>query len=350
MTSSDLSLVAQEGGIVFIVALLLCRLLISINIAAVPLSRSSHHIPTPSAGGLGIIFSFIVGFIIEVYRTNSPLPYSRSIIPYIISLLLIGGISFMDDCRPISYRVRLFVHLLGSLVIVTSSGMLIKFPAFSFLNDSLFAQALTVFSLVSLINATNFLDGLNGLLGGTTFLTLGCISLMFPFNTIPSILSLLLMPAILGFLIFNFPKGKIFMGDIGSTFFGLTLGFIALSTQKNVTSVSETAWIDKGFILSLTPMAFLWFDVGFTLIRRAFLKRRLTEPHRDHLFHLIYDKGYSHLFVSNLYLLTVIIMGGLSLTCYYSYISFTEMILIYTLLQAGLCWWVFKGVPHAMGR
>jgi UDP-GlcNAc:undecaprenyl-phosphate GlcNAc-1-phosphate transferase len=230
---------------------------------------------------------------------------------------------------------------------ITAAGLNIQFPAFPILNNTLFSQAFTVFSLVSLINATNFLDGLNGLLAGSVALTLVFIIFMFPLYSPPSVYGLLLIAAILGFLIFNFPRGKIFMGDIGSTFLGLSLGFIALLTQEDASTLSETAWIHKSFILSLTPMAFLWFDVGFTLVRRAFLKRRLTEPHRDHLFHLLHDKGYSHLFVSNLHFLTVILMGGLSLLCYGGMISFIELVLIYSLLQAGFCWWVFRG---ALGR
>jgi UDP-GlcNAc:undecaprenyl-phosphate GlcNAc-1-phosphate transferase len=348
MINSNLILTIQGGVATFLLSILFTRLLIYINIPAIPLSRSSHQITTPSAGGLAMVIAFIFGLVIELYRFSflkAPLSY---LIPYIASILTIGIISFLDDCRPISYRVRLFVHLLGALMIA-AGGFDIKFPAFPFLNNSLFSQAFTVFSLVSLINATNFLDGLNGLLAGSIALTLGFIVLMSPLYSPSFIYALLLIAAILGFLIFNFPRGKIFMGDIGSTFLGLSLGFIALLTQSNASAISETAWIHKGFILSLTPMAFLWFDVGFTLVRRAFLKRRLTEPHRDHLFHLLNDKGYSHLFVSNLHFLTVIVIGGLSLYCYYGLISFITLISTYTLLQTIFCWWVFRRAD-AMAR
>ena len=165
---------------------------------------------------------------------------------------------------------------------------------------------------------------------------------MVPLLSTQGLYTLLLIPALLGFFIFNFPKAKIFMGDVGSTFLGLTLGFLALLSQENAWLHSPTAWVDKNFVLSLTPMAFLWFDVGFTLLRRCFLGRRLTEAHRDHLFHLLHDAGYSHATVSGIYFISVLVMGGLSLSCYYGFFSFVDCLFMYMVIQAVFCGWVFK--------
>ena len=258
-----------------------------------------------------------------------------------LAAFLVGSVSFRDDCQPVSYRARLFTHILAACTILLA-GLNLDFPAFSHLNNSWFAQIITLITLVGLINGANFLDGLNGLLAGAVILNLVFMMLFTPLMSGIGLVDGVLITAILGFLIFNFPSGKIFMGDVGSTFLGLVLGFLALLMQSYSLHPSDTAWINKTFILSLMPMAFLWFDVGFTLIRRAFLGCRLTEAHRDHLFHLLYDAGYSHKFVSCLHFLTIIFMGFLSLCCHCGLLSFLELTFIYGIVQAGFCWWVFK--------
>lgn len=260
---------------------------------------------------------------------------------FAIAAFLLGSVSFWDDCYPVSYRARLFAHLLAACVLVIA-GLNLDFPAFSHLNNTWFAEIITLVTLIGLINGANFLDGLNGLLAGSVVLNLiFMIFIATPMSGV-AVLAMILIFALLGFLVFNFPFGKIFMGDVGSTFLGLALGFLALLLQNQDLSPSDTALVNKTFVLSLMPMAFLWFDVGFTLVRRAVLGRRLTEAHRDHLFHLLYDAGHSHGFVSSIYFLTVIFMGCLTLSCHYGFTSFVELVIVYGIVQAGFCWWVFK--------
>lgn len=335
--------------VTFIVSAIVTRFLIYINISAFPVLRSSHQIPTPSAGGLSIILSafvgtmlYINGFIVEF------LGDFKLLIPFGLSTVVLASISFLDDCYPISYRVRLFFHFLAAIVFI-KANLILTFPAFPYLEGSIFPQCFTVFVIISLINATNFLDGLNGLLSGCVILNLIVIILMVSLWTVSGFIASVLIASTLGFFIYNFPLGKIFMGDVGSTFLGLALGFLALTVQNCLTDQSSTAWINKTFILSLMPMAFLWFDVGFTLFRRALLGRQLTEAHRDHLFHLLNDAGYSHFFVSGIYFLSVIVMGFLTLACHHNQITFLQLIIIYTIFQIIFCSWVLKK-SYAMAR
>ena len=131
------------------------------------------------------------------------------------------------------------------------------------------------------------------------------------------------------------------MGDIGSTFLGLAIGFSALMSQLYYPYSSDTAWVHKGFIYTLTPLGFLWFDVGFTLLRRAFLGRRLTEPHRDHLIHILNDSGYSHTLISSIHFALTALMGGLTLLSHYGHLTFLSFFLIYAAGQTLFCFWVF---------
>jgi UDP-N-acetylmuramyl pentapeptide phosphotransferase/UDP-N-acetylglucosamine-1-phosphate transferase len=150
--------------------------------------------------------------------------------------------------------------------------------------------------------------------------------------------------AILGFFIFNFPKGRIFMGDTGSTFIGLTLGFLALLAQNHYPHyhTQETAIFNKGFVFTLLPMAFLWFDVAFTLARRAVRGCRLTEAHRDHMIHVMFDKGYSHTIITLLYGFGTLIMGCLTYLCHREYLSFEALLGIYIVLQTAFVAFVFR--------
>lgn len=342
MNKQDLFLATHIGLITFLISVILTRLLIRLNISAVPMRRSSHHVPTPSAGGLAFIVAFSMGIGLCLFASFGKFyPLLTPLKGFAVAVFLVGSVSFRDDCHPVSYRSRLFIHLLAACVLLWS-GVTLQFPAFSQLDGSWFSQILTLFILIGLINGANFLDGLNGLLAGSVILNLVFMVFLIPSTSEIFLLMMVLIAAILGFIVFNFPFGKIFMGDVGSTFLGLTLGFLALLLQRCSLYPSDTAWVDKTFILSLMPTAFLWFDVGFTLIRRAFMGKRLTEAHRDHLFHLLYDAGHSHAFVSGVYFLTVIVMGCLTLCCFYGLISFVELMTIYSIVQLGFCWGVFK--------
>ena len=112
--------------------------------------------------------------------------------------------------------------------------------------------------------------------------------------------------------------------------------------QKHYPYPQDTAIFNKGFVFTLLPMAFLWFDVAFTLIRRAVRGCRLTEAHRDHMIHILFDKGYSHTHVTLLYALGTTIMGMLTYVCHRGILSFEAILSIYASLQIGLILFVFK--------
>lgn len=327
-------------------SLALSTLIMRFNPIATPTERCSHNAPTPTAGGLGFALIFI-GYTSYLFFTESfanlPLIYN-----YLVAACLLLIMSLYDDCKPVSYRARLVTQLICALLLVMGGGI-IESPVIDIQSDSvlLFQKILTIFTFLSLINATNFIDGLNGLLSLCIMITLGFADLWVS-NYQPLIhMHWVLIAAILGFFIFNFPKGKIFMGDTGSTFLGLTLGFFALMSQPHypVSITHETAIFNKGFIFTLLPMAFLWFDVIFTLLRRIIRGEHLAEAHRDHMIHLLFDKGYKHVFVTSLYAVGTVLMGFLTYQCHVEKISFIMLLGIYATLQTLLVLFVFK-VPQ----
>ncbi len=327
----------------FFLAVFLTRLMIRVNITALPMQRSSHKKPTPTAGGVAFILAFCVSYSIVFFTSLfaiSTSPFERYVFYYGLAALILALVSLRDDYKPVSYRIRLLTHFFCVLLLIYN-GLVVEFPSLSN-NANWGSYIFTIFALMSLINGANFIDGLNGLLSGSIIITLVFqIWLIWPADLSFIAFHLLLFAALLGFFIFNFPKARIFMGDIGSTFLGLTLGFSAIIAQKYYTLSTDTAFIHKGFIYSLTPLSFLWFDVAFTLLRRAYLGLKLTEAHRDHLIHILNDCGYSHGLISGLYFISVIIMGNLTLLSHYGYINFISLFLIYIGLEICFCVWVF---------
>ena len=325
-------------------SILLTRLMMRVNISAVPTQRSSHKNPTPAAGGVAFTVAFCLGFLFVYYSPLFAIDSSilqKYILYYGLAALIVTLVSLRDDYKSISYRIRLLTHFISVLLLVYG-GLIVEFPSFG--NDiNVWGPSIfTVFALMSLINGANFIDGLDGLLSGCIIISLVFqICLIWPADLLFVAFYSLLLAALLGFFIFNFPKAKIFMGDIGSTFLGLTLGFSAIIAQKYYPFSTDTALIHKGFIYSLTPLSFLWFDVAFTLLRRAYLGNRLTEAHRDHLIHILNDCGYSHALISSLYFISVVVMGSFTLLSHYSYINFMTFFFIYVVLQTCFCAWVF---------
>jgi len=225
-------------------------------------------------------------------------------------------------------------------------GGIIESPVIEIRSDSVlfFQKILTIFTVLGLINAANFIDGLNGLLGICVVVTLAFAGFWIDFYQPILIMHWVLIAAVFGFLIFNFPKGRIFMGDTGSTFLGLTLAFLSLIAQDSypLSNSLKTAIFNKGFIFTLLPMSFLWFDVAFTLCRRIIRGEHLAEAHRDHMIHVLFDKGYRHVFVTFIYAVGTILMGYLTYQCHSERISFTELLGIYALLQAVFVLFVFN--------
>ncbi|MCX7338782.1 MAG: hypothetical protein NTX76_05855 [Alphaproteobacteria bacterium] len=334
--------------------------MIALNISTPPLWRSFHNKATPTAGGIAFIASFYVTLMIALHSPFlleprnifqsfvTPPPLLGHIALYFVASFILAVVSFKDDCTPLSYRVRLSAQLICVLFLI-QRGMVIQFPAFE--PSPWIAMAVTTFTLIALINSTNFIDGLNGLLAGSYLIAIifAFFIIISPKGQVPSLALFVLygtlFASVFGFLIFNFPKAQIFMGDVGSTFLGLSLGFLALIAQDYYSFPTDTAFVNKGFIFTLTPMSFLWFDVGSTLIRRIFGRKKLTEAHRDHMFHILHDSGYSHTAVSSLYFCSVIIMGTLTLLTHWGHLSFMEFFLVYGVLQAGFCAWVMPARP-----
>lgn len=258
-------------------ALVVLRM-IQVGVLDHPGARSSHARPTPKGGGVGIVAATLV-MLLAVG--------GRSLLPLGLAGLGIAAVSWLDDLRDFPFLVKLTAQFAAALL-ATAGGLLISapiLPFFGVVSLGWLGWPLTVLWLVGATNAVNFMDGLNGLAAGVVglaALVVGCLAASEGAKP-ASLVCLALAAGIVGFLPFNYPRARIFMGDVGSQFCGFTLAGLGLAATHAASNVP----------VLLVPMllAGLLFDVVFTLVRRALVGDRLTEAHRSHLYQVAHRSG-----------------------------------------------------------
>ena len=287
--------------IFFLIGLFFLRALIpilKIYLPDIPNKRSSHKEIKPRGGGsVFVILSILSTLIHGNFSFLFAFPLSL--------------ISFIDDKYNISAKIRFFVQFLSSYLIIIYSP-------FDRLSSNLFFNnkfenligILTIIFGTSIINFSNFMDGIDGLLAGCYSVVF--ITIIFKFKIIwlaP------LLGSLIAFLKFNWEPSKIFMGDIGSTF----LGLIYFSAILHINKFEDQLCL----IFIMGP---IFIDALFTLIRRAYNRQLIFCPHKLHLYQRLVANGWTHKKVSIIYILNStfislsFLYGGLYL-CFLSFIS-----------------------------
>ncbi|MBF0572145.1 MAG: undecaprenyl/decaprenyl-phosphate alpha-N-acetylglucosaminyl 1-phosphate transferase [Desulfamplus sp.] len=294
----------------FISAAITLLLVKQIKIFDIPNERSSHSKPTPTIGGVAIVFTFFLGMIILYFFADTKMVTERYFIGFTFSSLLIAAMSFYDDfkCKP--FYIKLITHIIA-IIVVISFGIIIDkidFPFdFFYLNYKSLGAAsylITFCWILGMTNAYNFMDGLNGMAGGNAVIAaiFFCIIALDQGSNFTYMVSYTIAAGVAGFLIFNFPKGKIFMGDVGSTF----LGF-AFATLSIIASLYDNAHTS----LLIIPLLFFHFiyDTFFTFVRRLLNRDNVFQAHRTHLYQLFNRLGYTHFAVTSFYCIVAIVQG-----------------------------------------
>lgn len=264
----------------------------------IPNERSSHNRPTPRGGGIAIV-------IVTVMAMGWSFGGNPTVLAYIGASLLIAVVSWVDDVRSLSNRVRFGTHLLGAGIVVAMGGSveLITLPLIGTLSLGWLGIPLTLFWLVGMTNIYNFMDGIDGIAGGQAVVAgVGWFGLgMIANQPIVMWLGLVVAAASVGFSIHNWSPAKIFMGDVGSAFLGFTFGWVGImATHSNPN-------------FALPMILLLWtflFDGGFTLLRRWRRGENIFTAHRSHLYQRMVIRGKSHAYVSTLYILLAVVGGG----------------------------------------
>ena len=264
------------GGLSLLLTGIIRRYALTHNLIDVPNQRSSHQMPTPRGGGLAIVITFFAGllclWLIGALQTK-----------VLLALTGAGGlvawVGFWDDRRHIAPRWRLAAHFLGAAWGIFWLGQL---PPLSVFGHLLYLSwpgyLLAAVYLVWLLNLYNFMDGIDGIAGIEAITVCLGGSLAFIF-AIPSsqdwLTPTVLLAAVAGFLYWNFPRARIFMGDSGSGFLGLTLGLLSIqAAQVN----PELFWC------WLILLGVFIVDATTTLLRRVLRGEAFHEAHHSHAY------------------------------------------------------------------
>jgi UDP-N-acetylmuramyl pentapeptide phosphotransferase/UDP-N-acetylglucosamine-1-phosphate transferase len=248
-----------------------------------PNERSSHTVPTPRGGGIGIVAGLTAGLLVAGL-CGAPVPHWR----ILVGTVLVAVTGFIDDMWTLKALPRFTVMILAALLVTIPSGGFSVLPLPTPLDLSIpiwLGMALATLWIVGVVNIYNFLDGIDGY-AGVQGIVAGIGIWVYDQNGPLGTAGAILAGACAGFLVLNWHPARIFMGDVGST----TLGYLfaALPFARSQGDRAESA-----FVVALM----LWFflaDGVFAIIRRLLKGERVYEAHREHVYQRLVATGIPH--------------------------------------------------------
>ena len=256
-----------------------------------PNARSSHRQPTPRGGGVAFVVVASASSGVALFIGQ---PLAVAGLPVLAVPLAVVGL--LDDRLNLPASWRYGVQLLTAWLMISYSPLVKGFIPAAASGDWFLLVGLTllVIALTAIINFTNFMDGLDGLVAGCMAVAIGVLS--FSLNAPWSLWAL--VGSLLGFLIWNWSPAKVFMGDVGSTFLGAIFAGLVLQTSS---------WMEVfGYLLVATP---LLADACLCVPRRLLAGQRVFQAHRLHLFQRLHQAGWSHARVSLTYIAATAVLG-----------------------------------------
>jgi Fuc2NAc and GlcNAc transferase len=252
----------------------------------IPNGRSSHSVPTPRGGGVAIVLTYLV--VLVLVALAGWVSWSAAW-PLLGAGVLIAVVGFLDDHGHIAARWRLLAHFgaaiwalcwMGGLPTISLSGVE--------LDLGWFGHVLAALYLVWMLNLYNFMDGIDGIASVEAVCACSGACLVYWLTGLESLMlaPMLLAVAVLGFLYWNFPPARIFMGDAGSGFLGGVIGVLSL----------QAAWVAPQMLwVWLILLGVFVVDATFTLGRRLLRGDKVYEAHRSHAYQYASRQAGRHL-------------------------------------------------------
>lgn len=287
----------------------------AVGAVAQPRERDVHVIPTPRMGGLAMYVGVLAAVFLasELPALNRGFVYSTGMPAVLVAGAVILGIGLLDDRWGLDALTKFAGQITAASVLVTMgvAWSVLYIPiggVGTIVLDQVSSVLLTLALTVSIVNAMNFVDGLDGLAAGLGFITASAICvfsigllrdhdgdvLFYP----PAVISVVLAGACLGFLPHNFHRARIFMGDSGSMLIGLML---AAASTTAAGPVSQSAYGARDVFALLSPFLLVaavmfvpMLDMLWAIVRRTRAGRSAFSPDKMHLHHRLLQIGHSH--------------------------------------------------------
>ena len=294
----------------------------------VPNERSSHTVPTPRGGGLGIVAGAIAGVVPLAMAGMLQLQFAKAL----ACGCVIAVLGYLDDRHSLSVRIRLAIQALAA---ITALALLWPLPPLEIPGVTVpppLAAVLYFLGLVWLTNLYNFMDGIDGIAGAQAVAVCLVWVVLAPATATAGV-ALVIAAASLGFLRYNWPPARIFMGDVGSAFLGFELGVSAIALSAE-TGTSVALW--------LIPLAGFIADATATLLVRVARWCKPGQAHRSHAYQRLARRFGRHAPVTVLYFLLVFaVLGPLTLLAIgqaprYAAVTFLIIALVLSLSAIGL--------------
>lgn len=252
-----------------------------------PTTRSLHTRPVPISGGVALLIALTLSALLSSWLFSP----SQPVIWIGISGFIIATVSFVDDCRHVSALYRLFIHFIAAYLLIWQGNLWIEIftlPGISFTLPTPLQIVFSLLFVVWMINLYNFMDGMDGFAGGMAIFGFSGLGILGGTNDhIPFMfLNFIIVSAVAGFLIYNFPPAKIFMGDTGAS----SLGFLA---------ASFSLWGNHEGLFPLWVAILLFspfiVDATITLGRRLLQREKVWLAHKTHYYQRLVQLGWGHL-------------------------------------------------------
>ncbi|MGA2059058.1 MAG: glycosyltransferase family 4 protein [Thermoguttaceae bacterium] len=273
------------------------------RILDIPNRRSSHSIPTPRGGGLAIVLLTLAGWWCYAFW-GGKVPMTMVNV-YTAAAALVALTGWFDDLYSLPNLFRLSVHLAAAILLLLGGGIAwqsLELPFLGELTLGFWGFPLAVLWIVGLTNTYNFMDGIDAIAGiqaliaGFGWYLLGTLS----GEPAYAMFGMLIAAGSAGFLWWNRPPARIFMGDVGSAFLGFTFAVLPVIAAQTNNRIAVAG------IILVWPFV---FDSVFTLLRRLSKGENIFQAHRSHLYQRLVQKGWTHGQVSSLYA----VLAGISI-------------------------------------
>jgi len=276
----------------------------------IPNSRSSHGKPVPILGGVAILISFILSFLI-FSDGYFELPFQ-----YIIaSLLIIFTMGVKDDLLNLSPRNKILGQVLAAAIIAVLGDLrIVHIYGFLGIDELGYVSSIlvTIFSIMVITNAINIIDGIDGLASGVSMVvvvTLGIFFFLFH-NIDFIILAACFFGSLVVFFRFNVfgKKNKIFMGDTGSMVLGYVISLMIIEFNENNFYINSTYDVNVAPVVLCGILIVPFFDMIRVIFLRIFRKRKPWEPDHNHIHHYLLKIGFSHFKATSIILIVNILI------------------------------------------